>query len=159
MCSHSVVENCLQNKKKCLSKKIEGVSKATQNKICNNSFGACCSVIKNINVSEKFKFDNPIAGHGINTNLLCDSKETPLKFSSCSQTCLNNPNCDYFETNIISAPKFKPKEPRYCKLYSGEPKLTPPVFSSSSSSSSSFDKKKKMSVAKNIYIKKRNTPE
>jgi len=151
LCSHSVVDNCYQNKKKCLSRKIDGVSKSTQKKICNYSFGACCSVIQNIEVSDKFKFDKPIAGHGVNNNLLCNSKDIPLKFESCSQTCLNNPNCDYFETNIKSAPKFAPKEPRYCRLYSGEPKLTPPVFSTPSPLGATTE----IEVAKNIYIKKR----
>ena len=37
---------------------------------------------------------------------------TPLKFNNCRQECLNNPNCDYFETNIKSAPKFEPKKPQ-----------------------------------------------
>ncbi len=151
LCSHSVVDNCFQNKKKCLSKKMDGISKSTQKKICDYSFGACCSVIKNIEVSDKFKFNKPSAGHGINNNLLCDSKNLPLKFSSCSQTCLNNPNCDYFETNIKSAPKFAPKAPRYCKLYSGSPKLSPPVFSSAGPLGGKIE----IEVAKNIYIKKR----
>lgn len=151
LCSHSVVDNCFQNKKKCLSKKMDGITKSTQKKICDYSFGACCSVIKNIEVSDKFKFDKPSAGHGINNNLLCDSKNLPLKFSSCSQTCLNNPNCDYFETNIKSAPKFAPKAPRYCKLYSGSPKLSPPVFSSAGPLGGKIE----IEVAKNIYNKKR----
>ena len=130
LCSHGIIQNCLENKNKCLKNKIENISSSIQQQMCNNTFGSCCDVIKNIEVSDKFVFGEPVAGSGILENMLCNSKETPLKFVECSNSCLNNPNCDYFETNIITAPDFEPNSPRYCRHYSGEPKLTPPEFSS-----------------------------
>lgn len=153
LCKHSIVENCLKNKDNCMKRNIKGVSKNLKKNICNNTFGLCCDVIKNIDVSEQFTFGKPVAGTGIVKNMLCKDNNKPLKFNNCRQECLNNPNCDYFETNLKSAEKFEPDKPRYCRMYSGSPKLTPPTFSKSSK----IGKAKKIEVAKNIYQKKIKT--
>lgn len=146
ICNHSITQDCKKQYDKCLKKPISGLSKKLKKAYCQNMFGACCQAINNIDVSERFKYEEPIGGNGISSNLICFDENSGLNLQECQKRCTNNPDCTFIDTNTALSSDEREDNPLFCGLYKGSP-----------SSYSSGSTMKKQSLGKTIYKKKEIT--
>ena len=146
VCNHSITQDCRNQYQKCLKKDIEGLDGKIKKKYCRNMFGSCCQAITNIDVSDRFKYEEPIGGSGISSNLICYQEDIGLNLQKCQTRCTNNPDCEYVDTNTGLHPKLRGDGNLYCGLYKGGP-----------GSYNSGSTMKKQTTGKTIYIKKEIT--
>ena len=146
ICNHSITQDCKKQYDKCLGKPISGLSKKLKKTYCQNMFGACCQAINNIDVSERFRYEEPVGGNGISSNLICFDENAGLNLQECQKRCTNNPDCTFIDTNTDLSQDLRGDNPLFCGLYKGSP-----------SSYSSGSTMKKQSVGKTIYKKKEIT--
>ena len=146
ICKHSITQDCKNQYQKCLKKDIEGLDNKLKKKYCQNMFGSCCQAINNIDVSERFKYEEPVGGNGISSNMICYQEDVGLNLPECQKRCTNNPDCNYIDTNTGLPQKLRGDGNLYCGLYKGSP-----------GSYNSGSTMKKKSMGKTIYIKKEIT--
>ena len=146
VCKHSITQDCRNQYQKCLKKDIEGLNGKLKKKYCQNMFGSCCQAINNIDVGERFKYEEPIGGAGISSNMVCYQEDAGLNLEKCQTRCTNNPDCNYIDTNTGLPQKLRGSGNLYCGLYKGSP-----------SSYNSGSTMKKRTIGDTIYIKKEIT--
>lgn len=146
ICKHPITQDCKTQYALCLNKDIEGLDKTLKKEYCNNMFGACCQAINNIDVSERFKYEDPVGGGGMNSNLICHQEDNNLNLQECQKRCTNNPDCTFIDTNTGLSKEVLGDSSLYCGLYKGSP----------NSISSNATMKVKVS-GKTIYKKKEIT--
>lgn len=144
ICNHSITQDCKKQYDKCLKKEIEGLTNNMKKKYCKNMFGSCCQAINNIDVAEKFKYEEPTKGFGSSSNLLCHDEGNNITLQECQTRCINNPDCTFIETN--TGLSYRGDNTLYCGLYKGSPSFY--------SSGSTMRKKADGDI---IYIKKEIT--
>lgn len=146
VCKHSITQDCHNQYQKCLNKEIEGLDGKLKKTYCRNMFGSCCQAINNIDVGERFKYEDPIGGAGISSNMLCYQEDAGLSLQKCQSRCTNNPDCNYIDTNTGISPDLRGESNLYCGLYKEDP-----------GSYNSESTMKKKTQGKTIYIKKEIT--
>ena len=146
ICKHSITQDCKNQYQKCLKKDIEGLDSKLKKKYCQNMFGSCCQAINNIDVGERFKYEEPVGGAGISSNMVCYQEDAGLNLQKCQTRCTNNPDCNYIDTNTGLTTELRGDGNLYCGLYKG----SPGYYNSGSTM-------KKRTMGKTIYIKKEIT--
>ena len=146
ICNHSITQDCKNQYDMCLTKEIEGLDGKLKKTYCRNMFGACCQAINNIDVSERFKYEDPVGGNGISSNMICFDENPRLSLDKCQKRCINNPDCTFIDTNTGLTPELRDDDNLYCGLYKGSP-----------GSYSSGTTMKKKTLGKTIYKKKEIT--
>jgi len=127
---NGIVSDCRTQFDKCMKRNIPGLTPLKKKEHCATMYGACCSIVDGLDVTDRYKFLGVEVGAGNPKNKLCSWLTTSL--DECKNKCLQNPNCHYIYSNL-GVPELGEKTVKRCDLYSGKPvKGFIPTFSKGS---------------------------
>ena len=125
-CNNGIIQDCKRNFDKCMNNpNLNNVK--DKKEMCSSIFGSCCAIMDNIDLSDKFEFNEPVLGNGNNQDLICDISKTVSSLNECKKACIINSECSFIDTNldyIINGNQYNLKPT--CKLFKGKYRKTLP---------------------------------
>lgn len=125
-CNNGIIQDCKKNFDKCMNNpNLNNVK--DKKELCSSIFGSCCAIMDNIDLSDKFEFEEPVLGNGFTENLICDISKTVSSLDECQNACATNSECSFIDTNlnyITNGGQYNLKPT--CKLFKGKYSKTMP---------------------------------